>query len=89
MIKTELKELKKQANTLKPEFNLGKNGITTSFVDTIDKYLEVHNIVKIKVLIAIDKDGVKYYADEISKTTESEIIDRKGFTFTIYRKSKK
>ncbi len=87
MNKIELKELKKQAGGLKAEFNLGKNGLTDTFIDTIDKYLEAHNIVKIKSLISTNKDSVKEYAREISEKTESEIIDTKGFTFVLYRKN--
>lgn len=79
-------QLKKLSNEIKPQFNLGKLGITSTFIETIDKYLEAHNIVKIKCSIAEDKSSVKYYANEISKETESTIIDKKGFTFTVYRK---
>ena len=85
MDKEQFKELKKISNTLKPMFNLGKEGLTDNFVKTIDEYLEAHNIVKIKVLIAGDKDDVGYFADEIAKETESIIIEKKGFTFTLFK----
>ena len=85
MKKEQLKELKQLANTLKPQFNLGKAGLTKTFIDTIDKYLTAHNIVKIKALIAEDKSSVEYLAGEITKETNSILIDKRGFTFTIYR----
>lgn len=81
----DLKELKKVANDLKPQFNLGKNGLTDTFVDTIDKFLEAHGIVKIKVLAAEDKEGVKEVAEELAKALDADIIDKKGFTFVLYR----
>ena len=85
MKKEELKELKKIAATLKPEFNLGKSGITEKFIETVDKYLEAHGIVKIKALIAEDKSSLEYLANEIAKETNSTILDKRGFTFVVYR----
>lgn len=85
MDKKDLKDLKKQANELKPMFNLGKAGLTETFIDTVDKYLEAHHIVKIKAMCAGTKDESKYFAKEIADATESEIIDQKGFTFVLFR----
>lgn len=85
MEKENLKKLKQISNKLSPQFNLGKSGITQSFIKTIEDYLEVHNIVKIKVLIAEDKDSLSYYAEEIAKETQAEIVEKKGFTFTLFK----
>lgn len=79
------KELKQVINELKPQFNLGKSGMTPTFIDTVDKYIEAHRLVKIKVLAAVDKEEVKYYANELSKETDSEVVEVKGFTFTLLR----
>ncbi|MCA9496332.1 MAG: YhbY family RNA-binding protein [Nanoarchaeota archaeon] len=79
------KELKKMANGIKPEFSLGKQGISDNFIDSVNKYLKVHNLVKIKCLIATDKENLQYFADEVSKQTQAELIEMKGFTFTIYK----
>lgn len=87
MIKREkLKDIKKKVNELKPEFNLGKNGVSDTFLDSIKKYLDVHNLVKIKCLIATNKDDVINFANEVSLKTESILIDKKGFTFSLYKK---
>ncbi len=79
------KELKKLCNDLKPQFNLGKAGLTPTFIETIDKYLGAHEIVKIKVLIAEDKDAAKYFSEELAKETSSEILEQKGFTCVLFR----
>ncbi len=79
------KNLKKVANDLKPQFNLGKNGLTDTFIETIDKFLEAHGIVKIKVLGAEDREGVKVIAEELAEALTADIIDKKGFTFVLYR----
>lgn len=86
MDKALLKEKKKEANGLKPIFQLGKAGITEQFIDLVDKYLKVHEIVKIKVLIATSTGDITFYADEISKETKSIVLEKKGYTFTVYRK---
>lgn len=85
MDKEQLKELKRHANEIKPMFNLGKNGLTDTFIDSVDKYLEAHGIVKIKVTVAGTKDEVEYFAKELADATESEIMDKKGYTFVLYR----
>lgn len=85
---TNIKELKKEANSLKYQFNLGKNGINKTFIDSISKYLEAHEIVKIKSSLAEDKESLKYYAEEVARETESEIVEVKGYTFTLYKKNK-
>ncbi len=79
------KNLKKVANDLKPQFNLGKNGLTDTFIETVDKFLEAHGIVKIKVLGAEDKEGVKVIAEELAEALTADVIDKKGFTFVLYR----
>lgn len=81
-----IKSLKQISNSLKPEFNLGKAGITSTFLKSVNEYLDVHNIVKIKALIAEDKSSVEYLAGEVVKETNSILVDKRGFTFTIYRK---
>lgn len=86
MDKTELKEKKKLANGLKPIFNLGKSGITQTFINSVAKYLKVHEIVKIKVLIATNTKDIAFYADEITKETDSILLEKKGYTFTIWKK---
>ncbi len=79
------KELKKIAGSLKAQFNVGKNGVTETFIETIDKYLEVHGIVKIKSSVAEDKDALKEMAKEVADAIEAEIVDVRGYTFTLAR----
>ncbi len=86
MDKALLKEKKKEANGLKPMFQLGKAGITGTFIELVDKYLKVHEIVKIKVLIATSTGDIQFYADEIAKETKSIVLEKKGYTFTVFRK---
>jgi len=86
MKKEELKEIKQKASTMKPQLNIGKQGITLTVIDTINKFLKAHNIMKIKVLSAGDIQSLKEIAEEIRKKTNSELIDSRGFTFVLYKK---
>ncbi len=85
MEKYDLKQLKKISNELKAEFAIGKNGITTTFIESIENYIRVHKLVKIKASLAQDKEEVKKLAEEISKNIDAELIDVRGYTFTIYK----
>lgn len=85
MEKLDIKEIKRKANEIKPVFSIGKAGITSALIEGVEDYLTKHSIAKIKVLSAIDKNQVYYYAEEMAKETDSEIIEKKGFTFVIYR----
>lgn len=79
----EKKELKKIASDLKAHFNLGKNGITDTFIDTVEKYAEAHTLVKVKCTLAEDKDSLKKYAKEVAEKTELMLVETRGYTFTL------
>ncbi len=85
MDKEQLKEIKRAANAMKPQFNLGKGGITDTFIETIENYLEAHSMVKIKSLVSSDKEEILKTAQIIADRTASEIVDKKGFTFVLFR----
>lgn len=88
MDKETKKDLKRAANEIKVQFQLGKAGVTDTFIDGVDKYLEAHGIVKIKVLIASTTGDASYFADEVAQQTKSEVLDKKGYTFVLYRELK-
>lgn len=58
---------------------LGKNGITDDFLDHVTKLLKKYKILKIKALKSIaNKSTIKSLAVEISKSTNSHILDIRG-----------
>ncbi len=79
------KELKKKANAISSMISIGKSGITDTFIKSVDNYLKANKIVKIKCQTAVGRDEVVKFADEVSSKTNSNVVDVKGFTFTIYR----
>lgn len=79
--------LKSLANTLNPLQQVGKNGISDSFIKQLDKSLEDHELVKINVLNN-SPDEAKDIIDEILEATGSEFVQQLGNKLTIYRESK-
>lgn len=85
LTKDEMKEIKAMSNSLKPQFNIGKGGVTESVIENIAKYLEAHSIVKVKVLAPLNKEQVSEIAENLVKAIpETFIVEKKGFTFTVY-----
>ena len=74
--------LKSLAHNMDPLIQLGKDGI-----NEIDKLLEDHELVKIKVLqnAPVEVDEI---VDEILEKTGAEFVQKIGKKLTIYRESK-
>ena len=67
-----------------PHAILGKNGITDDFIDHILKLLKRYKIIKIKALKTIaTKSNIKQIANQVSKATNSHLLDVRGKTFII------
>ncbi|WP_462420669.1 ribosome assembly RNA-binding protein YhbY [Salinicoccus sp. Marseille-QA3877] len=82
-----IKQLKKESHHLNPIFQVGKNGVTDNFIEQINDVLEKRELIKISVLqnCLEDKDDI---AEDISKSTDSNIVNIIGNTIIIYRESK-
>jgi RNA-binding protein len=79
------RNLKRQAHTLKPRVQIGRNGVNQATIANIDKTLTDHELIKIKYLE--HKTERKTLTAKIAKETHSHIIDEIGNTATLYRMS--
>jgi len=86
---SELKRLRSIASNMEAEFNIGKNGLTSTFIESVDKYLDKYEIVKIKSLKAADKDELEKVANEITEKLNAILVEVRGYTFVLYREKKK
>lgn len=79
--------LKGLAQNIDPLIQLGKDGINEGFLKQIDKLLEDHELVKIKVLqnAPVEVDEI---VDEVLEKTGAEFVQKIGKKLTIYRESK-
>ena len=79
--------LKGLAQNIDPLIQLGKEGINEGFLKQMDKLLEDHELVKIKVLqnAPVEVDEI---VDVILEKTGAEFVQKIGKKLTIYRESK-
>ncbi|MCL2513051.1 MAG: YhbY family RNA-binding protein [Oscillospiraceae bacterium] len=78
-------ELKSKSNKLEPVFQLGKNGITESFIRQTEKCIEALELIKIKVLLDTSPVPPKEAAREIAEKTKSEVVQVIGGVIILYR----
>ncbi len=78
--------LKGLANKIEPIFQLGKSGITQSFLQQVDDALTAREIIKVNVLSNSFLD-VKEAANEVASKTKAEFVQSIGNKFVIYRES--
>ncbi|RDY24027.1 YhbY family RNA-binding protein [Romboutsia maritimum] len=78
--------LRSIANTLKPITQIGKDGVTESFLEQLDGMLKSREIVKITILENAGLD-TKETANAVCEALRAEFVQAIGFKFTIYKKN--
>ena len=78
--------LRSIANTLKPSTQIGKDGVTESFLDQLDSMLRVREIVKVTILETAGLDS-KETANAICEALRAEFVQAIGSKFTLYRRN--
>jgi RNA-binding protein len=77
--------LRKRANALKPYVMIGKNGLTSTLIQAIDKTLEIHELVKIRFQdFQEDKESI---TEEICSQTAAMQVDIIGNVVLLYRQN--
>ena len=86
MEKEKLYQLKSEANQINPILNIGKNGITETLIEELNKQMKVNRLVKVRILKSAEEGkDVKVIAEEIAKATRSTLIEVRGRTVVLYR----
>lgn len=86
MDKEKLYQLKSEANQLNPILNIGKNGVTDTLIEELNKQIKANRLVKVKVLKSAEEGkDVKTIAEEIASATRSTLIEVRGRTVVLYR----
>ncbi len=86
MHKHELLELRLECHHLKPVIWLGNQGYTDPVAAEIERALDSHELIKIKVNTA-DKAERDSLANHLCESHHAELIQRIGQTVCIYRES--
>lgn len=79
------KTLKQLSHHLKPIILLGSKGLTTAIHTEIDRALNAHELIKIK-LSSKDKTEKQQMTDEICEKHHAKLVNQIGHVITIYRK---
>lgn len=83
--KTEIKQLKKEAHHLKPELNIGKEGFSEQWRESLYQAFNTKELLKVKVLdnSSDDRFSVK---DELAKLSDITLVQTVGNVLTLYKK---
>jgi RNA-binding protein len=81
-------KLRSLAMTLRPIFQVGKEGLSDNLIIGLDDALEAHELIKISVLKNCSAN-IKEVAYDVASATNSEVIQVIGRNIVFYRKSKK
>jgi RNA-binding protein len=86
MEKERLYQLKSEANQISPVLNIGKNGVTDTLIEELNKQIKANRLVKVRVLKSAEEGkDVKAIAEEIANATRSTLIEIRGRTVVLYR----
>ena len=86
--KAQIKFLRAKCHDLKPVIMLGQKGLTEAVLVELDKALDHHELVKIKLSVD-DRDARQRLSDEICQHSHAEAVQSIGKTLSIYRPNKK
>ncbi len=80
-------ELRGQANSLEPLFQVGKGGVSQALVEQTADALRVHELIKLKVLLESAPDTPRNIAEEIAERTGSQVIQVIGGAMIFYKEN--
>ncbi|MGN0634456.1 MAG: YhbY family RNA-binding protein [Oscillospiraceae bacterium] len=81
-------ELKSMANSLEPDFQVGKGGVNDAQAAQIDDYLRVHELVKVKVL-ENSLLTAREAAEDIAGRISAEVVQCIGSKAILYKRNEK
>lgn len=88
LTQSEKKQLKALASVEKTKYQIGKNEITDTLVDMLNKALTARELIKIDVMRSIEDKPVMELALDLSSRLHAEIVQVVGKVIILYRKNK-
>ena len=84
--KAKIKRLQKKASTIKSRIWIGKEGITSNFIEQLNNQLKTNKLVKVKIQKNIlENEQIEEIAQKTAKDTNSILIDIRGRTFSLFK----
>ena len=81
------RELKALASTLKTRYQIGKNDISETVVDMLEKALVAHELIKIDVMKGCDLPVMEVAVD-IANRLNAELVEVMGRVIVLFRRNK-
>jgi RNA-binding protein len=82
------KYLKSEAHSLKPIFQIGKDGVGTKQAKSISDALDKKELIKVKLLDTCPQ-SLNEVAVELSAKTKADVVNMIGHTIILYKQSEK
>jgi RNA-binding protein len=87
MDKKRIMELRGTAANIEPATHIGKNGVTDSLIEEINRQLKDNKLIKVKVLkSAIESMPREEIARLLAAKTGAELIDVRGNTVVLFKR---
>lgn len=84
--KIRLKKVFKRSGAIEPKIWIGKDGVTSAFIEQLNKQLKMDKLVKVKVQKNfLEYDDVEKMAHKVAKDTSSLLVDVRGRTFCLHK----
>ena len=85
MTSKERAQLRAQANTLEPLFQIGKGGMSEALVQQTADALRKRELIKLKVLLESAPDAPRAFAEQLAAATQSEVVQVIGGSIVLYK----
>ncbi len=82
------KFLKSRAHSLKPVVIIGNQGLTDAVINETHLVLDTHELIKVKIHTD-DRAALKQIANELTRTTDAQLVQIIGHIAIIYRQRRK
>ena len=76
--------LRGEANDLNPVIHIGKDGLTEAVLEQVEELLEIHELIKGRVLDNAP-NNVKTVANDLAAQTNASVVQVIGNVFVIFR----
>lgn len=87
MTSKERAQLRAQANSLEPLFQIGKGGISDALVEQTADALRKRELIKLKVLLESAPESPREFADKLAEATGSEVVQVVGGSIVFYKEN--
>ncbi len=80
--------LRSLAQSERALFQIGKDGLSDTLIETVSNALKARELVKVSILKTAPVDDLKELSFDLARLTKSEVVQTIGRTVVLYRKAK-